>query len=314
MSNLIFSFNATMPVFLLMVLGYFFKRIGWISLEFAAQMNKFVFLIPLPVMVFSQLSSVDFEEVWDGRFVIFCFMATLFSILIAFILAHFLKDRSLRGEMVQAAYRSSAALLGIAYIENIYGGASMASLMIIGAVPLYNIMAVVVLTLSAPENASLSRDVMGKTLKGIVTNPIIIGIAAGLVWSYCKIPMPTILSKTISNVAALSTPMGLMAMGASFDFKQSAGQIRPALVATFMKLFGFCMIFLPIAVQMGFRREKLVAILIMLGSATTVSSYVMARNMHHEGVLTSTVVMLTTLLCAFSLTFWIYVLKSLGLL
>ena len=68
------------------------------------------------------------------------------------------------------------------------------------------------------------------------------------------------------------------------------------------------------AVALGFRTEKLVAILVMLGSATTVSCYVMARNMHHEGTLTSSVVMLTTLFSAFSLTFWLWLVKTLGLI
>ena len=62
------------------------------------------------------------------------------------------------------------------------------------------------------------------------------------------------------------------------------------------------------------QKEQLVAILVMLGSATTVSCYVMARNMGHEGVLTSSVVMLTTMLSAFTLTGWLYILRSLGLI
>ena len=81
-----------------------------------------------------------------------------------------------------------------------------------------------------------------------------------------------------------------------------------------MKLVGFVAIFLPIAVMLGFRKEQLVAILIMLGSATTVSCYVMARNMGHEGVLTSSTVMLTTLFSAFSVTGWLYLLKSMALI
>lgn len=313
MDNLIFSLNATAPVFLLMVAGLFFHRLGIISLEFASKMNQFVFLIPLPVLLFTQLSSVDFEEMWDARFVAFCFAATFCCILIAFLLSFLLKDRSLRGEMIQASYRSSAALLGVAYIQNIYGEAGMASLMIIGAVPLYNIMAVIVLTLSAPGNKRIDKEVMVKTLRGVITNPIIIGITAGFLWALMKWPVPSVLDKTLTDIAALSTPMGLMAMGAAFDIKKAFGQLRPAIAATFMKLMGFCMLCLPIAVHMGFRREKLIAILIMLGSATTVSSYVMAKNMEHEGVLTSSVVMLTTMLSAFSLTFWVYILKSLSL-
>ena len=75
---------------------------------------------------------------------------------------------------------------------------------------------------------------------------------------------------------------------------------------------GFCVIFLPLAVALGFRQEELVAILVMLGSATTVSCYVMAKNMGHEGVLTSSIVMLTTMFSAFTLTGWLFVLRSMG--
>ncbi len=72
--------------------------------------------------------------------------------------------------------------------------------------------------------------------------------------------------------------------------------------------------YIPNSGAMGFRQEKLVAILIMQGSATTVSCYVMAKNMNHEGTLTSSVVMLTTLGSAFTVTAWLYILKSLGLI
>lgn len=103
--------------------------------------------------------------------------------------------------------------------------------------------------------------------------------------------------------------MGLMAMGATFDFKKALGKIKPAVMATFMKLIAFVAVFLPVAVRMGFRREELVAILVMLGSATTVSSFVMSKNMGHEGTLSSTVVMLTTLFSAFTLTGWLFALR-----
>ena len=79
--------------------------------------------------------------------------------------------------------------------------------------------------------------------------------------------------------------------------------------SAFMKLIGLCAIFLPIAVKLGFRTDKLVAILIMLGSATTVSSFVMAKNMGHEGTLSSSVVMLTTMFSAFTVTGWLYILR-----
>ncbi len=105
-----------------------------------------------------------------------------------------------------------------------------------------------------------------------------------------------------------------MAMGATFDFKKAAGRLGPSVTAAVVKLVGFCALFLPLAVLLGFREEKLVAILVMLGSATTVTSYVMARSMGHEGVLSASTVMLTTLLSGFTLTFWLWLLRSLALI
>lgn len=297
-----------------MVLGYVLNRIGWFDDDLAEKVNKFVFRIPLPVMLFVQLATIDIRKAWDTKFVLFCFGITCLSILLAWLLSFALKKRELRGEFVQAAYRSSAAILGVAFITNIYGSSAMAPLMIIGAVPLYNIMAVVVLELSSPSAKGLDRAVMKKTIRGVLTNPILIGIVIGLLWSLLRIPLPKILNRMLTDVGNLATPLGLMAMGAVFDWKKARGELRPALVASLMKLFGFAALFLPLAILCGFRTEKLVAILVMLGSATTVSSYVMARNMNHEGVLTSSTVMLTTLLSSFSLTFWLWLLKTLSYL
>ena len=314
MNNLIFSLNATMPVFLMMVLGYVLKKLNWIDEEFATKINSFVFHVPLPVLVFKDLATVDFMEVWDTKFVIFCFLATLLSILLAIVISNVWKDKSIQGEFVQASYRSSAAILGIAFIQNIYGNAGMGPLMVGASVPLYNVAAVLILTLLGKEQKRMDKALLIKTIRGIVTNPIIIGIVLGFVWSLLRIPMPYIMEKTVTNVANIATPLGLMAMGAAFDWKKAFAKMKPALTATVIKLVGFVLIFLPLAIRMGFREEKLVALLVMFGSATTISCYVMAKNMGHEGTLTSSVVMLTTLFCAFTLTGWLFVLRSMGLI
>ena len=287
MENLIFSLNATIPIFLMMLLGMLFRKLGWMDEVFAAKMNKFVFLVPLPVLLFEQLATVDFSEVWDIKFILFCFVVTAISITISTLISLLWKDRSVKGEFIQATYRSS--------------------------VPLYNIMAGVVLSVFKPGNNSFDKALVKKTLKGIATNPIIIGIVAGFVWSALKLPMPLILHKTVSSIGATATPMGLMSMGATFEMKKATSKMKPTLVAVFMKLIGFCAIFLPVAAMLGFRNEELIAILVMLGSATTVSCFVMARNMGHEGTLSSGVIMMTTLLSAFTLTMWLDVLRSFGL-
>lgn len=317
MENLMFSLNATVPVFLTMVLGFVLHKWRVIDDSFASKLNQFVFKIALPVLMFDQLATTDFVSVWDTKFVLFCFAVTLLSIGLAYVLSLLIKNKPARGEFVQAAYRSSAAILGIAYTQNIYGDAGMTPLMIIASVPLYNAMAVVVLALTAPAEAETKQGTRGalawRTVKEIATNPILLGLVAGLAWSLLKIPVPSVLGKTLDNVGGLATPLGLIAMGASIDPKKVSGKLRPSICAAVVKLVGLCSIFLPIAVALGFREAKLIAIMVMLGSPTTVSSFVMARNMGHEGTLTSNTVVIATVVGAFTLTFWLWLLRSFGL-
>lgn len=316
MENLVFSLNATMPIFLLMVLGFALRRIGWISDHAADAMNKLVFRLSLPVLLFSELADEDFVTTWDGEFVGFCFGATLISIILASLASLLIKRRSLRGEFIQASYRSSAALLGIAYIQNIYGTAGMSAQMILGAVPLYNICAVIILELTRPENGEkgISLSTIKKTVLGILKNPIIIGVLLGFFWSVLKIPQPYILERSLNLVGNTATPLGLMAMGAMLDPKKIRGEVLPMLGASFFKLIGLSLFCVSVAIALGFREEKLVAILVMSGSATTVSSFVMAKNMGHEGTLSAGVVALTTVLSSFTMTFWIYFTKTLGVI
>ena len=313
MENLIFSLNATLPIFLTMLLGLLFRYLGLMNADFVAKLNRFVFVAAIPALVFQDISSVDVRKSWDGGFVLFCFLATLVSITVIALLARLLVEEEIRGEFVQVSYRSSAAILGIAFIQNIYGSSGMAPLMIVGTVPLYNAAAVVILSLMKPGRKKLDRKLLLKTAKGIVTNPIILGILAGILWSVLRIPQPEIMQKTVKNVAVLATPLGLMAMGASFEGKKALAKLRPSVLASLIKLVVLAAVFLPLAVRLGYTKERLIAILVMLGSATTVSCFVMAKNMGHEGVLTSSTVMLTTFFSAFTLTGWLFLLKTLGL-
>ena len=303
-----------MPLFIMMVLGYFLKRIGLINEAGNKTLNTVVFRVFLPVLLFKDLSTQNFSEMWHAGFVIYCFVVTLVSIGIAFFLAKLSKNRSDRGEIIQASYRSAAATLGIAFMSNIYNDVSMVALMIIASVPLYNIAAVVVLSVTSPENDAITDkgELAKKTAKSIVTNPILIAVVVGSLWSLAGIPQPPIFSKTISSLAGVASPLALVALGASFEFADVRKKIKPVVLVVFNKLFLFCGIFLPVAIALGFRKEKLVAILIMLGSASTSSCYIMAKNMGHEGIISSAGVMIGTLLSSATLTLWLFVLKNMG--
>ncbi|MBP3379723.1 MAG: AEC family transporter [Ruminococcus sp.] len=312
LENLQFSFNATVPVFLMMVFGWFCDKVGLLDEHTTSKLNKFTFKTTLPALLFADLSSADFRKVWDTGFVLFCVGATLVSVALAVGYSMLHKDRAERGEIIQAAYRSSAAVLGIAFVKNIYGEATMAALMIVGTVPLYNIIAVTALSLTSPEKNKSRKALLLDTLKGIATNPIIIAIALGILWSLSGLNQPVIMSKSIGYLGNMATPLSLIALGASFKTREAKGKTAVTVGIAFMKLVLFCGIFLPLAILAGFRGEKLIAILVMLGSATTGSCFVMAKNFGHRGTITAFAVMLTTLCSAFTLTTWLFILKTLN--
>lgn len=310
MEEMIFSLNATIPIFIVMVVGFIVKQINMVDEHFVKILNDVNFKVTLPVLVFRDIATSDFYQVWDTKYVFFCFFATLISIVVISMATRLLYKRSDEaGEFVQASYRSSAAVLGIAFIQNIYGTSGMAPLMIIGTVPLYNIAAVVILTFTGNKSESDMSKAMKKSIIGIIKNPIIIGIVLGMAVSLLKIEMTPIISKTVNNFAVLASPLALFGLGAGFEGSKALKEIKPTIVATLIKLVILPAVFLPAAIHLGFTTEKLVAVLVMLGAPTTPSCYVMAKSMGHRGVLTSSVVVSTTLLCSVTLTIWLYILR-----
>ena len=316
MENFIYSLNVTLPVFLVMVIGWVFRQRGMLNENFVSASNQFNFKVTLPFMVFRDIAAVDIRAVFDLEYVLFCAVATSVCFWAVWGGAKlFLKDKSLRGAFVQASFRSSAAVMGLAFIENIYGQSAMGPLMIIGAVPLYNIYSVIVLTFEA-DTPDAERDTakIREAFVNIVKNPIIIAIALGLFAAYFRIALPTAVQATVDSVAKMATPLALVAMGAGFEGRKALAKMKPTLWAALIKLVVQAAVFLPVAAALGFTGEKMIAIVIMLAAPATPSCYIMAKNMNNDGMLTASIVVATTLLAAFTLTGWIFLLKSLGLI
>lgn len=314
LSNLIFSLNSTMPLFFMMLLGYILYRTGFLNDNFVSVANKFVYNVTLPVMLFNDLACADIRSSFDLKYVGFCAGVTVVSILAIWALARWLlRDKTIVGEFVQGCYRSSAAILGGAFIQNIYGTTGMSGLMILGSVPLYNIFAVLILTLESPQE---SMEPLGKKLRrsigSIFCNPTLIAIVLGLLASFVRLPLPTMVTKAMSSLGGVTTPLALLIIGAGFKGKAALGKIGPTALATTVKLLILPALFLPAAIFLGFTDQKLVALLVMLGSITTPSAYVMAKQMGHEGTLTASVCAATTIFSALTLTLWLFLTRSGG--
>lgn len=314
MENFIYSVDATFPIFLVMVIGYILKQIGMLNDNFVTVANRFNFKVTLPFMLFRDISGVDIRAVFDIRYVLFCALVNTACFWIIWGgVKLFLKDQSMRGAFVQASFRSSAAVMGLAFIQNMYGSSAMGPLMIVSAVPLYNIFSVIVLTFEGAHSGEVDpKQKVKDACINIAKNPIILGILAGLVVGLLGIDFPVIVDKTVNSVAQMATPLALITIGAGFEGRKALAKIRPTIAASMIKLVIQPLIFLPVAAWMGFRGEQMIAILIMLASPTTPSCYIMAKSMNNDEVLTASVIVTTTLMAAFTLTGWIFLLKTLG--
>jgi predicted permease len=314
MENFIYSINVTMPIFLVMVIGYILKQIGMLNDNFVTVANKFNFKVTLPFMLFKDIAGVDIKAVFDIKYVLFCAIVSTICFWVVWGTAKLLvRDKTIRGAFVQSSFRGSAAVMGLAFIQNIYGSSAMGPLMIVSAVPLYNIFSVIVLTFETNDSTGIDKKAKIRQAGiNICKNPIILSILAGLVVGLLGIQFPTLVNKTVSNVAQMATPLALITIGAGFEGRKALAKIAPTMAASMIKLVLQPLVFLPVAAWMGFSGEKMIAILIMLASPTTPSCYIMAKSMNNDEVLTASVIVTTTLMAAFTLTGWIFLLKTLG--
>lgn len=311
LDNFIYSVNATMPIFLVMILGWWLKKINFLTDEFVSVADKLVFKVALPVLVFKDIAGADLTNDFEWKFVLFCFLGTCAFFGITWLLSELIiKDKQMIGSFVQGSFRGSAAILGIAFAQNIYGSSGLVPMMIVASIPLFNVFSVIVLIRSANAGEQDKRAVLKKTLMGIVTNPIIIGIFAGIPFALVHFEFPVIIHKAVQSVASLSTPLALIAIGAGFSTGAALKKWKPTVIAAIIKLVVIPGVFLPLAVLLGFRNEEMVALLILTGAPTTVSSYIMSKNMGNDSVLASGIVVVTTLMSSVTLTAIIFILKS----
>jgi len=315
LTDFLFSINATLPVFAVMVLGWLLRRVGFLTEGFCKTGNKLVFRLCLPAMLFRQIIVMGPEDLTDGGFLAYAFVGTLATVLAFWLLARaLLRDKTMVGTFAQGAFRGNTALLGTVLLESICGSRAYAPLIILAAVPLYNVLSVVVLSLEAGGGGKLDRARLLGALKGVAKNPILWGILLGLPFAFLGLPMPAAGDKALSMLGNLASPLSLIIIGADFRWDAALRKKGPTLGAAFLKLIVLpALVVLPGA-ALGFRQDALVALLVLAGTPSAVSSYIMAENMGNGGTLACGIVAVTTLFSAVTVTGWIFLLRTLALI
>ena len=312
MTDLIFSANAVLPLFFVIYLGYFAKKRKMFGDETISQINHFSFRIALPVMLFLDLASADFNEMFDPKLLIYAVATTLLSVTIIIIFAlFFVKKKESLGAFIQGAFRGNYAIVGLTLVNNIAGdsAAVKGALLIAVVVPLYNVLATTILTLTNTQNKNLRPSGL---LKEIIKNPLIIGVLLAIPFSFFDIDLPIMVQRSLSLVKNIAAPLALIAIGGSISIPQMKSNFTLSFTASLFKLIIIPLIFIPVAIHMGFGSAEIVILFVMYSTPAAISSYPMAYSMNGDHALASNIIIVTVFFSMFTMTAGLYLLKAFG--
>ena len=309
MESLILSFNAVTPLFLLMLLGYMIKRLGMAKKNDFDMINKLVFKVFLPILLFQNLYTTERVDTFDLKIVLFTIIGVALTFIIGYFYTRFaIKENSKRASVLQGFFRSNFAILGIPLINSICGDnvTGLTYLMVAVVVPLFNVLAVVCFELYGNGKKTSVLSV----LKGIATNPLIVSCVIGIIFFAFKIKLPFVLEKSVSDVSKIATPLAIVAIGGSFTFGSIKGCLKETFVTVFARLVLIPLIAVVCAVFMGFSGEALACILITFGGPIAISSFSMAQQMGGDEDISANVVVFSSMFCIVTMFVWIYVLMD----
>ncbi len=314
MNSFVFSINAVIPVFIIILLGLFLRYKGIIDAQFVSVSQKVVFMIALPALIFASIASTELGEVLDGRLVAFAIGGTLSVFFLTWLVGrYFIPQRQSLGAFIQGVYRSNFAIIGLPIIGSMFGpsGAAKGAIVLSLAMPLFNVLAVIILSVTGPR----SGDVDFKSiLRNILKNPLIIATVAGIVCALVHVQLPVVAARSIEYLTDISIPLALIGIGGSFSAHSFREKLPLGLAAAVLKIIFFPVVIVSLAVLAGIRGSSLGVLFIFFASPSAVSSYIMAKAMDSDADLAGLIVMLTTLGSVLTIFAGVFVLKGMGVI
>lgn len=310
MSNFFVALYAVLPMFIMLAIGFTVRKMEVIEEAHLPVLNKIVFNVFFPFLMFNNIYAFDLSADFNASLLLYAVVAVavIYGLSVGFALI-FEKSNKSRGALIQAIYRSNFVLMGLPIVGNIFGSGrlGMTSMLVTVIIPMYNILAVITLEVFRGKTIKIA-----KILKGIATNPLIIGSLAGILAAVFGLKLPDIAESVISDMASAATPLALIVLGASFEFASIKRYKKNLIAVIFARLIIVPAISLSVAIMIGFRGIDLVSLIGIFASPCAVSSYTMARQMDSDYELSAGTVVFTTMLSCFTLFGWIYFLKELN--
>lgn len=304
------SANAVLPMCLVMALGYGTRRLGWIRREEISAINKIAFRIFLPCLLYYNVYCSDLSGSFDPLLMAYAVGGVLltFGLSIGYtLLTEKLPER--RGVMIQGMFRSNYVIMGIPVATALLGADQLGtvSILIAVVVPLFNMLAVVVLEVFRGQKPK-PLHILGQIAK----NPLVIGSVLGILTLAAGIRLPHILEQTIQNISAIASPLQLFLLGAFFQFSGLKTYRRELVTVSAAKLIVAPGLFLGLGALLGFRGVAFVSLIGVFASPTAVNSFTMAQQMGGDAELAGDIVVTTSAVSIPTMFLWIFLFKSLG--
>ena len=311
MENLMISANAVLPMCLIMALGYGTRRLGWIRREEIFVINKIAFRIFLPCLLYYNVYCSDLSGSFDPLLMAYAVGGVLltFGLAIGYtLLTEKLPER--RGVMIQGMFRSNYVIMGIPVATALLGSDQLGtvSILIAVVVPLFNMLAVVVLEVFRGQKPK-PLHILGQ----IVKNPLVIASALGILTLAAGIRLPHILEQTIQSISAIASPLQLFLLGAFFQFSGLKTYRRELVTVSAAKLIVSPGLFLGLGALLGFRGVAFVSLIGIFASPTAVNSFTMAQQMGGDAELAGDIVVTTSAVSILTMFLWVFLFKSLGI-
>ncbi len=314
LQQFLFSTKVTGPICLMLFLGVFFKRTRLIDDHFIEVASKLVFRVTLPALLFLSVIGSNRNLLESGELVLYGIIASFCFFIISWIAVKLIQPQNPDYDViVQGSYRGNTAIVGLAYVANLYGneGIAHAALYVAGTTFLYNIEAVILLS---PKTDGLGLKAIATVTKNLTKNPLIIAIIAGVIFSQLSLTLPSIAQDAGKYFANMTLPLALICAGGSLDLKAFSNDKTSVWISTFLKLV-ICPLFMTsIAYMYGFRDEELAIVLLTSTTPAAAASYVMARGMGRNHVMAANIIVVTTILSLFTTTIGVFTLSSAGLI
>jgi predicted permease len=305
------ALTVSAPTFGWVVSGLVLRRLGLLTQPLINWVSQLAFRFGLPVMLFASAARVDYSTLGSALYLLAAVLATFLTLALAWLYSRWRgQPRALQGIFVQASFRSNLAIIGIALAVSAYGarGLVLAAMPVALLTVLYNVLAVWVLNVTLGAGASI-----GALLGGIVRNPLIIGISAGILLAVSGLPVPHFVAPLGAVMSTFFLPLMLLSIGGAMQLSNLRSTGLIAWEATAWRLCVGPLVAVLLAVSMGVRDEPLGVLFLLMSSPVAAASFVMVVAAKGDGVLAANIVVLTTLLSIVTVTAGFFLLSVFSL-